>query len=58
MKRNTYCFNFLKSYLRGMIDKHRLDFDENNMRDFTDYYLKTELSNDENTISGYLNIFN
>ena len=53
MQRNDYCFKSLKSFVREMIDKHRLDFDENNMRDFTDYYLKIDLSNDENKISGF-----
>ena len=55
MQRNDYCFGFLKSYIRGIIEKHRLDFDENSMRDFTDYYLKMELSNDNN-ISGFIRI--
>lgn len=39
-----------------MIEKHRRDFDETQMRDLTDYYLKCEKSNDPDQISGFGNI--
>ena len=30
-----------------VINKHRIDFDVNNLRDFTDYYLKSEVETNE-----------
>lgn len=42
----------MHSFIEGMIEKHRRDFDPNCMRDFTDYYLQTEKSNDPDKISG------
>ena len=36
----------IDQYIMDIIDKHRVDFDINNLRDFTDYYLKSEVEKD------------
>ena len=56
MRRNNAAFEFMKSFIKGMIDKHRQDFDINELRDFIDYYLKLDISNKSDRLSGFLNI--
>ena len=40
-------------FIQEMVDKHRPDFDENEMRDFTDYFIKSQVNNDPDSISGW-----
>ena len=56
MRRNNAAFEFMKSFIKGMIDKHRQYFDINELRDFIDYYLKLDISNKSDRLSGFLNI--
>ena len=37
----------IKNFIRKIISEHRETFDEDNMRDFIDLYLKAEKSGDE-----------
>ena len=38
-------------FIRTKVEKHKQDFDINNLRDFTDYYLKSVIDNEG--IDGY-----